>query len=151
MHSDIGKNVGADRVKELGQVHDECTVGVQAWTSLETSEGIGDALDTRQRPEVQMSQNQTWKVRAAIIVYHAVLQRAMFGIGSTGPIRITLSSQILNRGRVSQGMKTFKNTRLKREKSMLEKFYRINYMLIEGFLLIFTYSYVIMYFDHTNT
>lgn len=85
VHSDTGKNVRADCVKKLGQVHNECTVGVQAWTSIETSEGIGDALDTRQRLEVQMPQNQTWKVRAAI-VYRVALQCAMFGTDSTSPI-----------------------------------------------------------------
>lgn len=120
VHSDTRKNVGADRVKELGQVHDEYTVGVQAWTSLETSKGIGDALDTWQRPKVQMPQNQTWKVRAAIIVYRVVLQSAIFGTGSTGSIRINLSSQILNRERVSQGWKSLKILDLKRENQYLK-------------------------------
>jgi len=62
LHSDIGQDVGADRVEELGQVHDEHTVGVQARTGVETSQRTGHALDTRQRPEVQVSEDQARKV-----------------------------------------------------------------------------------------
>lgn len=58
----IGQNVRTDGVEELGQVYDEHTIGVQARTAVKNSPRTGYTVDTRQRSEVQVSQDQAWKV-----------------------------------------------------------------------------------------
>lgn len=62
-NSDTGQNIGTYRDEELGGIHDEHTVSVQARTVVETSQGTGQTLDTQQRLEVQVSQDQARKVR----------------------------------------------------------------------------------------